>query len=128
MKTPSYVIETINALRAERPPLGARLDAIDLALDNLVRVWPPTLTRAAPTRKKAAPPQPIRLVAGDSSAASHRRDVLLAAIGKSDAGLTLAELRKQTPKMDGKDRSNALQQLKAAKQIRRAGNAWVKAA
>jgi hypothetical protein len=30
--------------------------------------------------------------------------------------------------MDGKDRSNALQALKALGQIKRVGNAWVKAA
>lgn len=37
---PKSVTDTIAALRAERPVVSARLDAIDLALDNLTRVWP----------------------------------------------------------------------------------------
>lgn len=37
---PKAVADTVTALRDERQTLGARLDAIDLALDNLGRVWP----------------------------------------------------------------------------------------
>jgi len=40
MSVPRFVTDTIAALRAERLPMGARLDAIDLALENLRRVWP----------------------------------------------------------------------------------------
>lgn len=39
-RVPRFVADTIAALRAERLPMGARLDAIDLALENLRRVWP----------------------------------------------------------------------------------------
>jgi len=114
MSTPKAIIDAITELRRERTPLAARLDAIDLAIDNLTRVYGISgidqrlpIDRPRVVRRKEAP------VAEDSDA-SARRDALLSVIGKSDVGLTLSELRKATPKMDGKDRSNA----------QRAGNAW----
>jgi hypothetical protein len=57
--------------------------------------------------------------------AATRRDLLLALISKSPVGLTAVDLRQQTPKLKGPDRSNALAQLKTAGAIRRAGNTWV---
>jgi len=132
MSIPKAVTDTITALRGERTPLAARLDAIDLAIDNLSRVYglhgTPQPLPLEP-RAKGGPKLVRRAKAGsDDSEAAARRDVLLTAIGRSEFGLTLAELRKHTPKMDGKDRSNALQALKALGKIRRVGNTWKAAA
>lgn len=111
MKTPHQaIIDTIDALRQERAPLAARLDAIDLAVENLSRVYGINGT-----------PQALPLEEDD---AITRRDSLLRLIRGAARGLTLPELRKATPAMAGKDRSNALQVLKAAKQIKRVKNAW----
>jgi hypothetical protein len=129
-KQPKYVVDCLMALRSERLPLAARLDAIDLAIDNLSRVFgahgsPQPLSTA---RTTVAPPRrSLREAVTDSDAAA-RRVQLLDVIGKSDVGVTLAELRRSTPQMDGKDRSNTLQQLKAQKKIKRAGNTWKLAA
>jgi hypothetical protein len=128
---PPSVVAIIAQLRAERSPLAARLDAIDLAIENLGRVYglhgqpqaQVSERRQQPERREKAG---IRLVAEDGNAVA-RREQLLTVIGKSPVGLTLSDLRKQTPKMDGKDRSIALQILKAKKQIKRAGNAWIAA-
>jgi hypothetical protein len=109
---PKCVSDTIAALRAERPVVAAQLDAIDLALDNLARAWS----------------LGDRNVGGGGGDAETRRDQLSAVIRKADDGLTLAELRKATPEMRGKDRSNALHTLKLAKQIRRKGKKWIKVA
>lgn len=131
MSTPKSVTDVIAALRAERGPLAARLDAIDLAIDNLSRVFgingtPQALPLEAKPERRKKPR--LKLSGGGKNDAAQRRDLLLAIIGRSDVGVTISQLRKATPKMDGKDRSNAVQQLKAAGQIKRAGNSWVKAA
>jgi hypothetical protein len=127
---PKPIIDTVAALRQERIPLAARLDAIDLAIESLSRVYgingtpqplPFVAAVAKPRKGKKAP------VAPDSSDASERRDVLLALIAKSAVGLTGPELKKSTPKMGDKDRSNTIQQLKARGQIKRAGNTWIAA-
>lgn len=134
MSTPKCVTDTIAALRAERVPVAARLDAIDLAIDNLSRAWAmggvvQAKKRTYATREPKAIAKPVEVLkANGHTDAAQRRDVLLAAIAKSDVGLTVAELRKMTPKMDDKDRTNALQLLRVKGDIRRAGNAWVKAA
>lgn len=111
---PKVVTDAMVALRAERGPLAARLDAIDLALDNLSRVWP---TDTEPARRGR------RAEKGDSKA-TQRREVVFEAIESSAAGLNGRALREQTSKMSGKDRSNAIQTLKAAHRIRRAGKVW----
>jgi len=54
--------------------------------------------------------------------------LVLTVLEKSHDGLTTRALKLQTPTISGKARSNALQRLKAAKQIKRAGKAWVAAA
>ena len=108
---PKCVAETIAALRAERPAIAAQLDAIDLALDNLLRAWP----------GNGQAPKKL----GGARSADDRRARLLTVIGQSDGGLSLAELRQATPTMRGKDRSNTLHRLKMAKQIRRAGKKWI---
>lgn len=140
MSIPKSVTDTIAALKAERGPLAARLDAIDLAIDNLSRVYglhgtpqPLPLTVERRTKERRKPVTKPRAVASatpekGNSAAAERRDLILALIEKSDVGLTLAEIRKQTAKMDDKDRGNAIQGLRMQEKIRRAGNAWVKAA
>lgn len=130
MSTPKFITDTLAALRHERGPLSARLDAIDLAIDNLSRAYglneKPTPKVLHVERRKyqraAKPDAPVDL------GAALRRDQLLEVIGKTPAGVTLPQLRKALPKIDGKARSNALYQLKAAGKIRRAGNMWVKAA
>lgn len=122
MTAPKAIVDTLAALRSERGPLAARLDAIDLAIENLSRVYgisgtpqPLPMTRLLPKKPRAVKED------GDAMA---RRETLLAVIGRADLGLTLSQLRNATPKMDGKDRSNALQSLKALGKIKRDGNAW----
>lgn len=139
MSTPKCVTDTIAALRSERVPVAARLDAIDLAIENLSRAWGiggEVQTEIAferrvkrPYKKRASKePQQVDVRLVDGTDAAQRRDVLLGVIAKSEVGLTAAELRKMTPKMAEKDRTNALQLLRMKGAIRRAGNAWVKAA
>ncbi len=121
---PPSVLETMAQLQAARGPLSAQLDAIDLALENLRRVWP---VRAGPATASRVTRRRLRVVAPDSAAAQ-RRGLLLTAITDATAGLTGSQLRRQFPTISSKDQSNALQKLKAAKQIRRSGQAWVGAA
>lgn len=59
------------------------------------------------------------------SDAERRRSALLELIGKAPAGMTHPELRKLTPKMSTRDRSNALHTMKLAGAIQRKGNAWL---
>lgn len=123
---PDGVASTITALRAQRQCLAAQLDAIDLALENLLRVWP---ERAV--RKVSKPPKTRlvrrRRVAVNDSGAVERRDRIVAALKGSAVGLRGRELLK-TAQCTGKELSNSLQILKAKGQIKRAGNAWVVAA
>lgn len=128
MNTPKCVIDTIAALRAERVPVAARLDAIDLAIDNLSRAWSIGGEVQEPIAfERRKQPRIVRShnAVGDSSEAAERRKEILRLIFESEAGMTAAELRKHTPKMDVKDRSNALSVLKTKGEIRRAGNMWV---
>lgn len=122
------VTEVVAALRAERVPLAARLDAIDLAIDNLCRVFgingaAQPLPLEAPERRKK--PRLVR-AAPDGGEAEARRQVLLTVLGRAPVGMTASELRKATPKMESQDRANALTVLKAKKLVKRAGNTWIK--
>lgn len=126
MSIPKAVSETIAALRTERTPLAARLDAIDLAIENLSRVYglhgtpqPVPLSKAPHGRVK--PETEPR-----NTEAQARRDIILALIGKAEYGLTAADLRKGTAKMADKDRSNALSVLRMSGKIKRAGNTWTR--
>jgi hypothetical protein len=103
---PKAVLDTLAALQTERAPLAARLDAIDLAMDNLRRVY------AAPAVTEAKPH-------------GGRRKAL---ISRSSSGVTVRELRQGLPHIQGKARSNALSKLKAAGLIRRTGRIWLAAA
>lgn len=135
--TPKCVIDSLAAMGAERVIVSARLDAIDLAIANLSRVYG---LNGAPHAEGSAEPQrrkyqrripdagPKAVASGDTSDAEERRGLFFKAINQSSAGLTIAELKKQFPKVSPKDRSNALTILKAKGQIRRAGNAWQAAA
>jgi hypothetical protein len=132
-------------MQAERAPIAARLDAIDSAIQNVSHIYglsddsqtaSPQKTekrkyRRAATRRVArkmtAAEKSVSAGAGGSGDAAVRRATLFDLINKSEVGLSVGELRKATPKMHGQDRLNALQQLKASGEIRRAGNAWVKA-
>ena len=135
MSPPKSFTDCLEALRAERAAVQARLDAIELALDNLTRIWevaPPRRTqpRKAPrtvARRSVVRRGPVGVVKGHPDDVQ-RREMLLSVIGRSEVGCTIADLRKATPKMDGAARSRAIQQLKAQRLIRRAGNTWVKAA
>lgn len=109
---PTCVRATIAALHAERAPLAARLDAIELAVDNLRRMWP------EPGAEKNGG-------GGGRNLAEHRRDVLVSLIGSAPEGCTPRALAAATPTMKSGDRSNALQKLKAGKQIRKHGQVWV---
>lgn len=146
MKTdvPKFVVECLQGLRDERVPLAARIDAIDLAVDNLNRVYglhgtpqplplerrqvrrPRTLADAV--KRHAGKPQGGTEAKGDTSVATERREALLSAITKSAVGLTAAELRAKFPKYASQDRSNTLNNLKLAGKIKRSGNTWVAAA
>lgn len=55
--------------------------------------------------------------------ATQRRAQLFTLIDKSAVGLTGGELRYKTPHMSDKDRQNSLSRLK---ELRRAGNTWVR--
>lgn len=134
MNPPKAVLETIATLKAERGPLASRLDAIDLAIDNLSRVYglhgtpQPLPLERRPTERRAGRTPKIVKGAKVTGSAIERREVVLTAIAKSEVGLTLEGLRKITPTMDSKDRSNAIQILKADGKIKRSGNTWVVAA
>lgn len=129
MTTAKAITDVIVALRAERGPLAARLDAIDLAIDNLGRVYgmnsTPPSRPIEERRKKLRKVQPEAPTLGRSVEAIARRDLIVGLIRKSAHGLTGRELRLATPKMDEKGRSNALSILRAKGQIKRAGNVWV---
>lgn len=134
MAIPKCVTDTIALLRQERAPVAARLDAIDLAIDNLTRVWgvhgvPQALPLERRQKERRVPRRAAATKAapGDG-AALKRREILRAVIHKAPHGITLGDLRKQTAAIDGKDRSNALQQLKVAGEIVRVGNTWAKPA
>lgn len=132
--TPKCVVDTIAALRSERVPVAARLDAIDLAIDNLSRAWSiggEVQTPIAFERRKQprlVKPSKADDKEPDSTDAAQRRKELLRLIFESEAGMTGAEIRKHTPTMGVKDRSNALSTLKLKGEIRRAGNMWIIAA
>ena len=114
---PTSVQDTISALREERQRVSARLDAIDLSIENLGRVFPQT------TVGVAAPSRQVRV--NKDSDAERRRDMVLATISRARAGLTGRQVRNGTPGLKSKELSNALQGLKARKQIRRSGKTWV---
>lgn len=132
---PKIVTEVIAQLRAERTPLAARLDALDLAIDNLNRVYglsgtpqpeplaQPKVRRQRVVRKLVETPKPEATL-GRSVEAAARRDELLGLIAKSEYGLTAKELKKATPKMAEQDRSNALTALRMTGRIKRQGNVW----
>ncbi len=132
MSTPKAITDTIAALKSERGPLASRLDAIDLAIENLSRVYgihgKPQPLPLHVERRKSRRVWPVKGKPENDTVAVERCDLLLAIIGKAENGATIADLRKATPKMEGKDRSNSLYTLKAKGKIRRAGNTWVKAA
>lgn len=132
MPAPKTITDTIAALRQERVPLAARLDAVDLAIDNLCRVYGLHGTpQPLPIERRNKPEQRARTtrpVVGEPSEAAVRRDVLLTLIEKAEHGLTAADMRKATPKMEAHDRGNALNALKQAGKVKRAGNTWVTAA
>lgn len=144
MKTPSYVREVLTDLAADRHATQSRLDAIDVATENLKRLWGQddapiaarhraqnadrrTVARTPKVTNTAAAPA-LTASAGDQGDAAARRELLMNAILKSEFGLTGGELAARFPKMTGQDRRNALQTLKEKGKIRRAGNAWVAAA
>lgn len=139
--------EAITTLRTERQRVSGELDTIDLALTNLCRLYEldavtlaeepavRSTRRKVVTRRqkpggrspKPAAPPAMKAPAPSGVDAAARREQLSALIGKSEVGMTVADLRKATPKMEGQDRSNALQALKMQGAIKRAGNSWVKA-
>lgn len=112
------ITDLLADLRIERMALMAKLDAVDLVLDNLARVYdvPPT---ARPARTVRVQQQ------GEDSDAAGRRATILAFIQGNAGATTLGALRAHTKKMDPKARGNALQQLKLTGRIQRKGNAWV---
>jgi hypothetical protein len=125
MSTPKAITDTIAALKAERGPLAARLDAIDLAVENLGRVYGLSgRPQPMPTPKARPKATTHKVAAKDDTAAAERREALLTFIAKQEQGATISDLRKHAPRMDGKDRSNALYVLKGLGKIKRAGNAW----
>lgn len=136
MNTPKCVTETIAALQAERMPLASRIDAIDLAIDNLSRIYglhgsPQPLPLDGRSVKEQQNPRVIqraKVDRGRGSDADQRREDIYRLISLSPVGLTAADLKKQMPKLDTATRSNALYKLKTDGRIRRAGNTWVKAA
>lgn len=128
MPMPKAVADIIFALRQERIPLASRLDAIDLAIDNLNRVYgihgeQPALVERR-REKKARKPR----TEDGNTAAMERRTLLLSVIRKAPHGVTALDLKRATPNMDPKDRANALSVLKAKGEVKRAGNTWLAAA
>lgn len=112
------------AIECESPQDVAALLAVFAPPPDVRRQKAKPRTRSV---RRAVKPRPTSAPAPESTDAVSRRADVLSAIRKSDVGLTVGELRRVTAKMKGPDRSNALQQLKAAGSIRRAGNAWVAA-
>lgn len=128
--TLKHVALVVMDLRAERAGVAARLDAIDLALANLARVYnengatqTPSTTRA----RKASPRRAVTARRGVEAEVTERDSLLLKAIRESAHGRTAGELRRATPNMLNKDRANRLQILKRAGAITRSGNAWIAA-
>jgi hypothetical protein len=115
-------------LRQTRAGVQARLDAIDLVLENLQRLGPIGVVDGALERpqrgRRRRSDRSVKPRSSDS-AAEERRQQLHQAIAKAPHGLTVADLRKAFPKMDGKARSNALHYLKHAGYVSRRGNSWV---
>lgn len=136
VKPPSHVVETKSMLQTERHVVSARLDALDIAINNLELLWPavrmtPAKPRSVPARrrtKSAVAPRRVAptKAAGDTSDAAARRELLLDAIVKSEVGLTRGEIQSRFPKMSEQDQRNGLQVLKEKGHIKRAGNSWVK--
>jgi hypothetical protein len=115
---PPHVLATIEALEAERAALGPRIDAIELALDNLRRIYlPPAPARPHGGARRAKP----------GSAASRREALLLSIDGGPSSGVSLDELRRAHPKVNDAAIRNALQVLKKQGHIKRAGMLWVTA-
>lgn len=82
-------------------------------------------------RKKKPEPmavEPSPRSAGDVTDAERDRQEVLKALGRSEVGLTLPELKRHIPKMEQMRRSNALTTLKAKGLIERRGNTWAKVA
>lgn len=119
MSTPKAITDAIAALKAERQPLASRLDAIDLALENLARAY------GVSGDEQQLPYEPQRVLKRRFGTGRRRwRNGLLAIIEKAEHGLTISELRKATPKLGGVDRSAELQALKSAGKIKRVKNKW----
>lgn len=89
-----------------------------------------SVRRASVTPAAPKAVQPARIAgqvgSSDLTDAATRRAELCNLIHKSAVGMTTAELRDKTPRMSAKDRQNALSRLKELKEIRRAGNTWVR--
>lgn len=113
------IADLLADLRVERMALMAKLDAVDLVLDNLARVYDVPAPIARPARTVRVEQQ------GEDSDAAGRRATILAFIQGNAGATTLGALRAHTKKMDPKARGNALQQLKLTGRIQRKGNAWV---
>lgn len=89
---------------------------------------PPRVKRVIVRKRKIAPvaPAPALDTTTDLSAAAQDRNELLAAIRRSEVGLSIGELKRAVPNIEGQRRSNALTGLKKLGLIKRAGNAWVR--
>jgi hypothetical protein len=107
MTPDASVTALIADLHAKRRALQASIDAVDLVLENLARVYP-----------AAAPPGAV------GSAAAARRAELLELL-RARGGLTMPELRAVTPRMPAPARRNALQVLKVHGAIKRVHRKWV---
>jgi len=123
----------LDELRATRDQVAAQLADLDAGiriiekLNGSPAVVQPAraVRRASKTPARRIPPLEQKRISGNEDARA-RREVLLGLISKSEVGLTIGELRKAAPKMDRRDRQNALYTLKTQGHIKRAGNSWVK--
>jgi len=104
------VARLIADLQDKRRTLQASLDAVELLLVNVQRVYPMGAAAAAN---------------GAHSPAAARRAVLLELLGATAAGLTMKELQAQTPLMAAAARRNALHVLKIGGRIKHVGKKWI---
>lgn len=104
------VARLIADLQDKRRALQASLDAVELLLVNVQRVYPTGV---------------VAPVNGGPSSAAERRLMLLERLEATAAGLTMKELQAQTPLMAAAARRNALHTLKTRGQIKHVGKKWV---
>lgn len=141
MTTPKYVHDAIALLQRERQTAQGQLDAIELCLANLTRIWSldaPEVTeaRVQPERRTYTRRKPKAVThapepeAGAASETAARDEALLVALRRNGGVGTAKELRKAiaskglTEEQVGKAVANSMYRLKQRGLVDRTGHTW----